>query len=429
MGLFDALPRGVQAELHTRTLVSSSVRFMDNEYEGSLESTNTAMMLRLIKDGKMSVVASSKPGSEEEMLRDALGIVGYGNAVRYDFPGPSPVEDIELYSEDASRMDIRGMAEIGEDLLAAVREYDRRIRTGAAVELQKVEVSLQNSNGFAGRYKKTGYYAQLYGRLVQGDDFLSCWDGRDSWTTDIDHAALKKTLIEQFDWAKTVVGFDAGAYPVIFAPSQVAFLMNPFVSSLNGKAIASKISPLQERMGEAILDPRFTLVDDGTTPHKVSSAPFDREGVPTRRNALIDRGVVNGMLLDLQTAKELGKQSTGNGSGPGPAPHHLALQPGDVSLDDMIRGIDMGILLLGSMGSWSGNPYGGNVSGTISLGMKIEKGRIAGRVKNCMFSLNSFRHFRDSLRALSRETKGEAEFGGGATYPYVALDDVVITTK
>ena len=111
------------------------------------------------------------------------------------------------------------------------------------------------------------------------------------------------------------------------------------------------------------------------------------------------------ILADLETAKQLGTKSTGNGSGRGPEPHRVILLPGDRSLEGLIAGIDLGVIIFSTMGAWTGNPFSGNVSGTIALGLKIVNGEIAGRVKNCMFSMNSFKHFKDHLIGFSKETK------------------------
>lgn len=125
--------------------------------------------------------------------------------------------------------------------------------------------------------------------------------------------------------------------------------------------------------------------------------------------------------------------STGNSTVGGPAAHHVLLAPGEFSIYELVQRIDTGLLILDSMGTWSGNLYSGNVSGNISLGLKIENGKIVGRVKNCMFSMNAFRHFRDHLIALSRKTKVVGGSGphdsAAATYPYVALADVFITAE
>ncbi len=423
--IFKELPAGAQAELHTRTTNSVSVRFQNNEFAGTSKSRNTNSTLRLIQSGKMSVAGSSKPRSETEMLENALSLVKYGNNVAYSFPGPSKVPEMELACDEVSKVDLKTMVEISEDLLNAMRKCDPAIRASAGVGWHETTVSLANSNGFNGTYRKTAWSASVGGRLIQGDDFLGFGESRSSWSTDIDYEDLKKEAILMFERARHVTGFAPGTYPVIFAPGEVGNLLRPFLASLNGKAFVQGVSPLKERIGEQICDPRFTLIDDGTLPRGTSSLPFDREGVLTRRNILVENGVAKDLLLDLETAQALERESTGNGSGGGPSPHCTILTPGDKTLDELLKGIDLGLIIFGTMGAWTGNPYGGNVSGTVSMGLKVEKGRIAGRVKNCMFSVNSFTHFKDHLIGLSRETKPSR----GSDFPYVALDEVVITTE
>lgn len=428
--LFQSLPTGVQGELMTRRVQSVEVSFSDSEFQDIKNSINDSSTLRVIKDGRMSVATSTKPGSEQQLVTNAMGSVRFGTPVSYDLPGAAELAQIEL--ADERQMDTKTMVEIADDLTQSLLRYDPRIRANAGVGRDEQEVKLTNSNGFEGSYRKTIWGAGLGGQLIQGDDFLWLGEQTVSISPDLDYEALKKGVLQQFIWAKNTVPFTAGTYPVIFAPMQMGFLMTPFLACLNGKAIARGISPWKEKIGEQLLDPRVTLIDDGTLARKTTSAPFDREGTPTQRNPLIESGVANQMLLDLQTAKELGKVSTGNGTAGGPAAHRVILTPGTTRLAEMIKAIDMGLIIFGSMGAWTGNPYGGTISGTISMGLKIEKGEIVGRVKNCMFSVNSFSHFRDHLIGISSDTKevGSGGPGGGsATYPYVALDEVVVATK
>lgn len=421
---FKNLPKDAQAEIHRRTTRSWGVRFQNSMFEGTSHSSHDLKTLRLIKSGKMSVATGTKPGSEDELLKSALELSKYGTSVGYDFPGASEFEEIELANSDVVEIDFPEMIDIGDDLLQSILRVDKNVRASASVGAQEVEVSLVNTNGFSGKYKKTVFRASLGAQYIQGDDFLRFGEFKSSWANDIDYDDLKKEVIRLFEWAKETTDIKAGTYPVIFAPGQVGHLTRPFIASLNGKAVTRGISPLEERIGQQLLDPRVTLIDDGTLPREVSSVPFDREGVPTQMNVLIDKGVPKQILTDLETAKQLGSRSTGNGRGTGPEPHRVILLPGEVPLEQLIADIGLGVIVFGTMGAWTGNPFGGNVSGTISLGLKIVNGKIAGRVKNCMFSMNSFKHFKDHLIGFSKEVKA----AGGATYPYVALDDVVVTT-
>lgn len=420
----SVLPEGIQREFHRRTSRSWGVSFQNSMFEGTSHSRNDLKTVRLINEGRMSRATSTKPNCEEELLNTCLEISKYGTVVDYDFPGQTDYEQIELADPSVAEIDFPEMIEIGEDLVQSLLQIDENLRVSASVGAQETQVNLNNSNGFSGTYAKTAFHASLGAQYIQGQDFLRFGESRSSWTNDIDYLELKKEVIQLFKWAKDVTDIDPGTYPVIFAPGQVGNLLRPFIASLNGKAIARGISPLENKIGESLVDDRITLIDDGTIPRQISSAPFDREGIPTRRNILIDRGRPKDILTDLETAKKLGVKPSGNGTESGPAPHRTILVAGDASLESLIKNIDQGLIVFGTMGAWTGNPYGGNVSGTISLGLKIVRGEIAGRVKNCMFSINSFTHFKDNLIALTSETKTL----GNATYPYVALDDVVITT-
>ncbi|NLY53219.1 MAG: TldD/PmbA family protein [Firmicutes bacterium] len=420
----QVLPVGVQGELHTQKSTTVNVTFKDSQFEDIKNRRSTKATLRVIRDGKLAMASSSKPGDHSSLVQNVLNIAKYGTRVEHQFPAAAHYQELKLVDDAVTQVDTKTMVAIAEDLVSAVRDYDPRIQVMAGVSRQQHTTSLINTAGFTGEYQKTVWSYYLGGQLVQGDDLLWLGDGVLGCNLREDYAALKQDIIQLFDNAKTVVPFQAGSYPVIFAPSEVSYLLAPFLASLNGKAVARDISPWKDKLGEQLLDPRITLVDDGTLPYAASSQPFDREGVPTRRNVLIDQGIAKQLLLDLQFARALGLESTGNGTLAGPSPHHVCLDPGSHSLADMQRQIQRGLIIFGTMGAWANNPYSGNVSGTISLGLLIEKGEVVGRVKDCMFSINSFKHFKDHLIAISRETKDE----GSATLPYVALDEVVIST-
>jgi PmbA protein len=431
--LLASLPTGVQGELRVSRVRTAGVRFANSEFEGTRETLHELQSLRVVKDGRMGAATSTKPGGGHELLEAALGAMKFGTAVPdgYAFPGPADVKPINLVSEDTRSAGFEQMIGVGEDLMGAMLAHDPRLRVMAGAERDEIELSLRNTAGFAGSYSKTVWSAGIGGQLIQGDDFLFHGESRARIDPHEDYAGLKREVIQVFDWAREVAPLSPGAYPVIFAPGEVMYLMIPFVACLNGKSFARGVSPLREKMGQQLLDPRFTLVDDGTLPGQPASLPFDREGVPTRRNVLVEAGVPKTLLLDLQTAAELNLPPTGNQTGAGPGAHHVMLEPGDTTLEQMIAGIDLGLIIFGSMGSWAGNPYSGNVSGTISLGLRIEKGKVAGRVKNCMFSVSAFDHFRDRLLGMSAETKslGRGLGGAAATFPYVMLDGVVISTN
>lgn len=423
--LLQALPAGVQGELLTSRSSSLSVTYANSEFEDIKNNSSFNATLRVIKDGKMALSASSKPKDEQTLVENALAIVKFGTEVKYNFPGAEPCQQVELVDPRVKEVELQTMVDIAEDLVAAVVDYDSRIKVMAGVTRQEQTVALANTTGFSGSYEKSGWYYYLGGQLVQGDDMLWLYEAVAGCDLRDNYAALKADVIHRFERAKSIVPFKAGTYPVIFAPSQVGYLLEPFLASLNGKAIMRDISPWKGKRGQQLLDERITIVDDGTLPLCASSVPFDREGTPTRRNVLISEGTIRQEILDLESGEALGLGSTGNGTLTGPSPHHVILSPGTESVTTTRKSIERGLIIFDTMGAWAGNPFSGNVSGTISLGLLIEKGEVVGRVKDCMFSINSFKHFKDHLISLSSETKED----GSSTYPYVTLDDVVISTQ
>ena len=81
-------------------------------------------------------------------------------------------------------------------------------------------------------------------------------------------------------------------------------------------------------------------------------------------------------------------ESTGHGVGCGPT--NVLVGEGTTSFEDMIRDIVEGIIVENVMGLGQGNVISGVFSVNVSLGYKIEKGEIVGRVKDVMLAGNSY---------------------------------------
>jgi PmbA protein len=143
--------------------------------------------------------------------------------------------------------------------------------------------------------------------------------------------------------------------PVIFDPMTARSLLANLVGCLSGYAVYREASFLSDRLGDAIASERVTVVDDGRRPGGLGSKPFDGEGLPTRRNLVVDGGRLASWLLDTYSARKLGAASTGNasrgvGSGPGVGATNLWLEPGDATLDEIVADTPRGLLVTGLFG-------------------------------------------------------------------------------
>ncbi|MBT9157623.1 MAG: Metalloprotease TldD [Firmicutes bacterium] len=415
-----------QAELFQYNAERQAVSFESSKLKEITSTEEQSTTLRLIREGRLGSSTVTKPHSEDILLKYASNTLQYGSSVGYKFPGAARLAQPSVYDARVTRVTQQEMLDMASDLVSALHAYDPNIKAMAEVAKQRGTYALSNSAGFSAECEYTTWLLVFGGELVsERDGFLFVQDyiaGTDyEGKTDL----LKSRVIESFRLARNIATIKPGQYPVIFAPSEVGSVVSPLLACLNGRAVARGFSPFKDRLGELGFDPRLSIIDDATASGAVGSKSFDREGTPTGKRALIDRGTIASYLLDLQTAAELNLVPTGNGSTGGPVPNNIIIPGGSSSFDEMLAGIDEGVLIEGTMGAWAGNPYGGQVSGNISLGYKIEKGRLVGRVKDCMFSVNAFTDLRDNISALSREQI----WRGNTCYPYLALQDVNISAK
>jgi PmbA protein len=206
--------------------------------------------------------------------------------------------------------------------------------------------------------------------------------------------------------------------------------MAPLMVAFNGKIVLEGASPIGNRLGQAVFDEKLQLWDDPTVAFRPGSRPCDSEGIPSQRTLLIENGTVDNFLYDLQTAALAHTQSTGNGSRnrggfPTPSPSAFIIAPGKTNFDEMIKDMEEGLAIEHLMGAEQGNILGGNFSGNVLLGYKVEHGKIVGRVKNTMVSGNIYQIL-NRITAIGNETKW---VGGRLNTPPLYCPSVSVASK
>jgi predicted Zn-dependent protease len=180
-----------------------------------------------------------------------------------------------------------------------------------------------------------------------------------------------------------------GRYPVVLEPACVADLLDFLVGDgFSAKAHAEGRSFV--RLGERQLDPAISIADDATDPRSVD-LPFDAEGTPRHRLELVVDGVPRALLHDRRTAARAGVASTGNatpaGESYGPAPSTLVLAPGAATPDELIAGVDRGLLVTEFWYTRILDPKTSVVTGLTRNGtFLIEGGKVTRGVRNLRFT-------------------------------------------
>lgn len=172
---------------------------------------------------------------------------------------------------------------------------------------------------------------------------------------------------------------------VIFDNDVVRSLFGGVISALNGESVLQGASFLRDYLNKQFASSLITVVDDGTMARSLGCAPFDDEGVPTKRLVLIGEGVVKNFIYNTKTAKRAGAQSTGSATRrgfsnlPEIGTHKTFIQPGKYSLNEIIANTKRGLLVKEVTG-YGVDPVSGNFSGGAS-GQWIENGEIVHPVK------------------------------------------------
>ncbi len=243
------------------------------------------------------------------------------------------------------------------------------------------EIYMAATNGFSGGYKRTDRALGCVAIAGEGSGMERDYDGdsrifqadlRDA--EDIGRTAGKRAV--------SLIGARkprTGAYPVLFDERIASSLIGHLLAASNGSAIARGSSWLLNKLGEEVLPKGLSLIEDPHRQRAMASRPFDAEGLPTRKRALVEHGVLTGWTLDLANARKLEMESTGNAkrgasSPPSPGTWNVALTQGEASREDLIAQMGTGLIVTSMIGATI-NPNTGDYSRGAS-GFWVENGEV-----------------------------------------------------
>jgi len=383
-----------QAEVFAVETEETPVRFETNRLKEINARQTSGAALRVIVDGRIGFASSTKPGDVEDLAAAAVETAPFGPEAHLDFPRDGEARAVEVFDTAVESLPVDDMIEAGQSLIDAVRRVEPDIICDAFVRRGASTVTIANSNGGHFTYRATGYSAWVNGTLIRGTDMLFVGDGDASCRPDLDFKTVEASVVSQLENSRRTAEVRTAELPVIFTPLGVASaLIGPLAMAFSGRLVHQSQSPLVGALGLAKYDTRLSLWDDATLHYRPGARPFDDEGVPSRRIPLIEKGIVRSFLYDLQTAGLAKAESTASAerslaSQPSISTSCLIVEEGDTAFADMVRGVKEGLVVEELMGAGQGNVMGGDFSGNVLLGYKIEGGEITGRVKDTLVAGN-----------------------------------------
>ncbi len=370
----------------------------------------SGVALRIIKDGRIGFSSTTNMEDGQGLIQRALELAPFGADARLQFPSTRSYEPVDVYDPRVEALPLEEMVNTGQTLIDGVRSRWPEVLCEARVGKSISSVGILNTRGCRSEYTKSIFGMSIEGTLIRGTDMLFVGDSKASCQLEKDTDTMISLVLEQLELARETVPPPDGEVPILFTPRGVAgTLISPLLVGFNGKTVLQGTSPLVGKLGQRLVDQRFSLWDDPTLTLAPGSRICDDEGVPSQRVPLIQSGVVANFLYDLQTAAQAKARSTASagrslGSLPAPSASVLLVGEGDASDEEMIADVREGLVVEGLLGSGQGNILGGDFKANVLLGYKIENGRIVGRVKDTMISGNVYKAL-NSIRAIGREAR------------------------
>jgi PmbA protein len=233
-------------------------------------------------------------------------------------------------------------------------------------------VAVASSTGLAGEYESSDCFAYLQA-LADGDGGkeTGLGFGLARGPAGLDPEAIGAEGAER---ATAMIGASKPSSrncPVVLDPTVAASFAGLIGGALSANAVQRGRSPFAGRLGEELASETLVLHDDGRDPGGPASAPFDGEGVPRRRTALIEGGRLRAFLYDTYTANREGGASTGSASRhgyrslPTVAASNLVVAAGGLSFAELLGAAGDAVYVTDVAGLHSGvNP----VTGVFSVG-------------------------------------------------------------
>ncbi|MGE5149042.1 MAG: TldD/PmbA family protein [Rhodospirillaceae bacterium] len=283
---------------------------------------------------------------------------------------------------------------------------------GAEASWGRTTQMLVTSNGFAGGYRRSGYTLSCAVLAGEGTGMERDYEWSSAIHLDDLMAASKvgrnagRFAVERLNPKKAA----NARVPVVYDRRVSSGLIGHLAGAINGRGVARGTSFLKDKMGQQLFAKGIRIVDNPHRKRGLGSRPFDNEGLPTKRRAVIDDGMLTTWFLDLASARQLKLTPTGNG-----APSNLYLEKGKLSPEELMADIKRGLYITDLIGQGVNGVTGDYSRG--ASGFWIENGKkawpvsgltVAGNLKDMFLNLTPANdlQFKSSINAPTVRIEG-----------------------
>jgi PmbA protein len=391
--LDQAIAAGADAaEVYFERSRKTMVRVQDGKPENITRADDAGLGLRVLIDHRIGFSATSRLAPEvlAAFARDTVELARLATPDEHAVlpaGGPANADTAALALVDPRLRD--ATVEEKMDLLVrheqAARAVDPRLKTDFFIYGDQIsQIHLASTRGVrvsyeAGECSITGTALTMSDGQGGGTEAMGSRAGRRF--ADLDERPLGRLVGERA--IKMVGGRPLPPQPitVVFPPDFAAEVLAALAGALCGTSVVKGESFLAGRLDHRIGSDLWNVIDDGTLPGALGTAPADGEGIPCAYQHPIIGGRLASFLHDSYSAARMGTLSTGNAfrggfrSPPGVEPRNLILTPGHRTPEELVAGIDRGLLVYQTIHTGGIDPVTGLYS-VAAGGQLIEGGRL-----------------------------------------------------
>ena len=383
------------AEIFAENTVNHTIGMIADKVDSIRDATIAGAAVRVYK-GLRSVMATTVDTSEAGLIRcaeKAAEALGQGKAeievvLRERLYGDiHPIRIVPMTAGNAAKV------EILKEAYFAAREYSDAIKQvdGTFLDVDH-NILIANTEGIYAQDRQIRTrlimtaIAEKNGETQTG----ACRPGRRMGLEMFETVSPKETGIHAARQAITMAGAGycpAGVMPVAIDNGFGGVIFHEACGhSLEATSVAYGRSQFCGKLGQTVANPKVTAIDDGTIPNAWGSINFDDEGTPSRKNVLIEKGVLKTYMVDKFNGRRMGMAPTGNARRESYAftttsrMTNTYIAPGDDSNEDIISSIEYG-LYAKEMGGGSVNPVTGEFNFAVNEGYLIRNGKVCEPVR------------------------------------------------
>jgi predicted Zn-dependent protease len=386
-------------------------RFANNSIHQNVAERTTQLSVRPVMDGRTARASTNRlnGGAIREVVAEAIAIARLTEPDP-DLPPlapPAEYQSVERWFDATARSTPEERARAVAEAIGAVEAAGQ---TAAGIySTGESAFALLNSRGVLARHSET--MARFSITAMAADS--SGWAKASACNlATLNPLELALTAARKAAESRSPRELPPGRYTVILEPAAVLDLTGQMFPDFSATAIRDGRSFLADRIGKRIFGENITIHDDAGHPLQ-SGAPFDGEGVPRKRLALVERGVVREVAYSRQAAALAGAAPTGHGfplpNEFGEAPTNIVMAGGETSLDEMTASTDRGILVTRLWYIREVDPYEKIFTGMTRDGtFLIEDGRLTAGVRNFRFN-QGLMEMLSNVEALSVPVRASGE--------------------